>query len=62
VHWRNPVAEYPMSGADVHDLIHETAIRSGMHHPVTHREEDLRLAVWSQDGRSVVERTGVPHQ
>ena len=62
IHWRHPVAEYPISGDEAHDLLHEAARAAGMHHLVAHREDDLRLDVWSHDTRSVAERTGVPHQ
>jgi Nodulation protein S (NodS) len=62
VHWRHPVGEYPLSGDEVHELLDEAALGAGMHRLVDHREEDLRLDVWSHDARSVAERTGVPHQ
>jgi Nodulation protein S (NodS) len=62
VHWRHPVAEYPLSGDEVHELLTEAAIGAGMHRLVDHREDDLRLDVWSHDARSVAMRTGVPHQ
>lgn len=62
VHWRHPVAEYPLSGDEVHDLLTEAAHGLDMHLLVEHREADLRIDVWSHDARSVAERTGVPHQ
>ena len=61
VHWRHPVADYPTSGDEVHDALREAASRAALRHLVDHREEDLRLDVWSHDARSVAERTGVPH-
>jgi hypothetical protein len=62
VHWRHPVAEYPLSGDEVHELLTEAALGAGMRRLVDHREDDLRLDVWSHDARSVAVRTGVPHQ
>lgn len=62
VHWRHPVADYPLSGDDVHAALDEAAGRAGMRRLVDHVEDDLRLNVWSHDGRSVAERTGVPHE
>ena len=62
VHWRHPVADYPLSGDEVHELLAEAALGAGMQQLVDHREDDLRLDVWSHDARSVAVRTGVPHQ
>lgn len=62
VHWRHPVAEYPLSGDEVHALLAGAALGAGMHQLVDHREADLRIDVWSYDARSVAVRTGVPHQ
>jgi SAM-dependent methyltransferase len=62
VHWRHPVDEYPLSGDEVHELLTEAALGAGMHQLVDHREDDLKLDVWSHDARSVAVRTGVPHQ
>ena len=62
VHWRHPVAEYPLSGDEVHRILSVAATRAGMAHLVEHQEQDFRLDVWSHDARSVALRTGVPHQ
>lgn len=62
VHWRHPVAEYPLTGDQVHAILAEAAADAGMHRLVDHREDDVRLDVWSHDARSVAERTGVPVQ
>jgi hypothetical protein len=62
VHWRHPVDEYPLPGDEVHRILAETSARARMTHLVEHVEDDLRLDVWSHDGRSVAQRTGVPHQ
>ncbi|MHB8505943.1 MAG: class I SAM-dependent methyltransferase, partial [Acidimicrobiales bacterium] len=59
VHWRHPVADYPVSGDDVQRLIGDAAATAGLHHLVSHTEEDLRIDVWSRDGRSVARRTGL---
>lgn len=59
VHWRHPVADYPLRGDDVHRIIGGAAARAGMSHLIAHCEEDLLLDVWSSDGRSVAARTGL---
>jgi hypothetical protein len=62
VHWRHPVAEYPLTGDEVHRILSVATARAGMTHLVEHHEQDFRLDVWSHDARSVAIRTGVPHQ
>lgn len=62
VHWRHPVADYPLSGDEVHEFLAEAALGAGMQQLVDHREADVRIDVWSHDARSVAMRTGVPHQ
>jgi hypothetical protein len=62
VHWRHPVAEYPLSGDEVHRILADSCSTAGMTHLVEHIEYDFRLDVWSHDARSVALRTGVPHQ
>lgn len=62
VHWRHPVAEYPLTGDEVHRILSVASTRAGMAHLVEHLEQDFRLDVWSHDARSVALRTGVPHQ
>jgi SAM-dependent methyltransferase len=59
VHWRRPVTEYPLTGDQVHTIIAESAVRHGRARIVQHVEADLRIDVWSADGRSVAIRTGV---
>jgi SAM-dependent methyltransferase len=59
VHWRHPVADYPLPGDAVHDLLDARARATGMVHLVEHREADFRLDLWAVDGRSVAQRTGV---
>jgi SAM-dependent methyltransferase len=59
VHWRHPVAEYPLSGDEVHAAL-AGAAGSTMGHLVGHREADFVLDVWSTDRRSPARREGVP--
>ena len=60
VHWRHPVADYPLSGDVVHDLLRAEARRRGFTQAVRHEEEDLRVEVWTRDGQSVARQTGIP--
>jgi SAM-dependent methyltransferase len=55
-HWRHPVDDYPLSGDDVHAAIRR---RPGLTRLAVHVEEDFILEVFSPDGRSVAERTGL---
>jgi LmbE family N-acetylglucosaminyl deacetylase/SAM-dependent methyltransferase len=54
-HWRHPVADYPLSGDEVHARI----ARLGLRRLVAHEEEDFVLEVWSSDDRSVARREGL---
>lgn len=55
-HWRHPVAQYPLSGDDVHRTL---AAELGLTTVVRHVEDDFLLDVWSRDPRSVARRTGL---
>ncbi len=55
-HWRHPVAQYPLTGDDVHRTL---AAELGLRTLVRHVEEDFLLDVWSRDARSVARRTGL---
>ena len=55
-HWRHPVADYPLTGDDVHRTL---AAELGLTCLVHHVEDDLVLDVWSRDARSVARRTGL---
>jgi SAM-dependent methyltransferase len=59
VHWRHPVADYPLGGDEVHAALGRAADDAGMTRLVTHEEEDFLLAVWSHDDRSVARRDGL---
>jgi trans-aconitate methyltransferase len=59
VHWRHPVDDYPLTGDDVHQVIHQAAIEHGLAQVCSHVEADFHLAVWSHDHRSVGSRTGL---
>ncbi|MFC0712940.1 PIG-L family deacetylase [Cellulomonas biazotea] len=56
VHWRHPVAAYPLGGDDVHRVL---ARALDLPRLVRHEEADLLLDVWSADPRSVARRTGL---
>jgi LmbE family N-acetylglucosaminyl deacetylase len=55
-HWRHPVADYPLSGDEVHAAIAGVARLKRISH---HIEEDFVLDVYSPDRRSVADRTGL---
>jgi hypothetical protein len=57
VHWRHPVADYPLRGDDVHAAI---GGRPELHRLVRQEEADLLLEVFETDpARSVAERSGL---
>jgi len=56
IHWRHPVADYPLTGDQVHSVIEACAHHHGLARVVNHVERDLRLDVWSSDVRSVAVR------
>jgi SAM-dependent methyltransferase len=57
VHWRHPVAEYPRSGDDVHQVL---ARRPGLARLVEHREPDFIAEVYQCGGaRSVAQAEGL---
>lgn len=56
-HWRHPVAEYPLSGDDVHAALHAEGSLTRL---VRHDEEDFILEVFAgADARSVANETGL---
>ncbi|KRB38636.1 PIG-L family deacetylase [Microbacterium sp. Root180] len=56
-HWRHPVAEYPQTGDDVHDVLHELIEWQTL---VTHRERDFVLDIFApHTAKSVAEREGL---
>jgi len=57
VHWRHPVADYPLRGDDVHAAL---AARPQLHRLVRHDEADLLLEVFeTAPAQSVAERSGL---
>lgn len=54
-HWRHPVAEYPLTG----DAVHEVLLDSDLERTVLHVEADFLLEVFQVDPRSVAERNGL---
>jgi SAM-dependent methyltransferase len=56
-HWRHAVADYPLSGDGVHDII---AATPGLVPLGRYRDDDVVVDVFSTDGVSVAAREGVP--
>jgi hypothetical protein len=57
-HWRHAVADYPMTGDQVTELIGAT---DGLHHLGGYRDTDVVIAVFdTASADSVATRTGVP--
>jgi SAM-dependent methyltransferase len=57
VHWRHPVADYPLHGDDVHDLL---GTSPDLHRVVRHEEADLLLEAFeTEPSMSVAERSGL---
>jgi len=57
-HWRHAVADYTMRGDEVHDVA-ARAFATTMTRIAHHQEDDFVLDVYSRDGRSVADRTGL---
>lgn len=55
-HWRHDVEDYPLTGDEVHTAIRA---RTSLHRIAVHVEADFILEVFSHDGRSVAQRTGL---
>ncbi|QHT57279.1 methyltransferase domain-containing protein [Cellulomonas sp. H30R-01] len=56
VHWRHPVADYPLTGDEVHRVLRHALDLSPL---VRHEEADFVLDVLAADPRSVARRTGL---
>ncbi|AQT80581.1 SAM-dependent methyltransferase [Mycolicibacterium litorale] len=57
-HWRHPVADYPLSGDDVTEIIGAT---TGLHRIGGYLDDDVVIEVFdTRSRRSVAGRTGVP--
>jgi SAM-dependent methyltransferase len=56
-HWRHDVADYPLTGDQVHDII---AATSGLTSLGRYRDDDVVIEVFSTDGASVASRENVP--
>jgi protein-L-isoaspartate O-methyltransferase len=59
VHWRHPVADYPLRGDAVHDIFADSAANEGLHQLLTHAEPDFRIDTWTRDPRSIAQRGGL---
>jgi hypothetical protein len=57
VHWRHPVADYPLRGDDVHDLLGSSP---DLHRLARHEEADLILEIFeAAPAMSVAKRSGL---
>lgn len=56
-HWRHDVADYPLTGDEVHEII---AATPGLTSLGRYRDDDVVIEVFSTDGASVAAREGVP--
>jgi len=55
-HWRPTIAECPMTGDQVHQMLHAHLALT----PISrHEEASFVLEIWAADGRSVAEREGL---
>ena len=52
-HWRPPIAEAPLTGDDVHEVLGRAR---GLHRLARHEEEDFLLEAWSPDADSVASK------
>lgn len=59
VHWRHPVADYPLAGDQVQAIFAQVAERSGLKQMLSHVEPDFSIGSWCRDGRSVATRGGL---
>jgi hypothetical protein len=53
-HWRHPVAEYPLSGDDVHEAF---AHEPGVERKSSYRDDDLVLEIFARVGTPWVAET-----
>ena len=58
-HWRHGADDFAQGGDEVHAVLADWAERAGLRRVVQHVEADFLLDVFSLDGRSVAERTGL---
>jgi hypothetical protein len=55
-HWRHPVADYPLTGDEVHAVLRAEL---GLKRAVIHEEEDFVLEVFTTSAESVAAREGL---
>jgi SAM-dependent methyltransferase len=53
VHWRHPVADYPLAGDRAHAFVAESAEQNGLTQIARYVDADFVAAVWDRDPRSV---------
>lgn len=56
VHWRHPVADYPLRGDAVHEIFADAAATEGLHQLLAHAEPDFRIDTWTRDPRAIAQR------
>jgi trans-aconitate methyltransferase len=59
VHWRHPVADYPMTGDQADTILHAAADAHGKARLTHYEDADLVASVWCDDPRSVAARGGL---
>ena len=59
VHWRHPVADYPLRGDAVQKLFAAAATDHTLKHQLSHVEADFRIDSWSRDHRSPAARAAL---
>ena len=59
VHWRHPVADYPLGGDRVHEVLAAEAASQRLSLVGEYRDDDLVAAAWRRDPRSVATEAGL---
>lgn len=59
VHWRHEVADYPLGGDTVHEILTAAAAAQGLTPLAAYRDEDLVAAVWTRSPLSVATGGGL---
>lgn len=59
VHWRHPVADYPLSGDNADALLATAADGAGLRCVGRYGDEDLLAGIWTRDRASVAHREGL---
>lgn len=59
VHWRHPVADYPMTGDATHEVMNSFAAHRGFRLAAHYLDDDFQATLWTRDRRSVAAREGL---